>query len=44
VSKVRNLGILVAVIGIVGILIGLAFIGLGVSRNFELKTAMQVLI
>ena len=41
-SKVRNLGMLVMVIGVVGVLIGIAFVGLGVSRNLELKNAMQV--
>jgi len=38
----RNLAIVVLLLGIVGIVIGGVFIGLGVTRNNELKEAMRV--
>jgi hypothetical protein len=38
----RKLGILVILVGIVGIVMGGVFIGLGVARNNELKEAMRV--
>jgi len=38
----RNLAIIVVFLGVVGIVIGAVFIGLGVARNNELKEAMRV--
>ena len=39
---VRKLAIIVCLLGVVGIVMGGVFIGLGVSRNSELKEAMRV--
>lgn len=38
----RNLAIMVLLLGVVGIVMGVVFIGLGVARNNELKEAMRV--
>lgn len=42
VHAIRNLAIVVVVLGVVGIIIGGVFVGLGVTRDNELKEAMRV--
>jgi len=41
VHAIRNLAIVVVVLGVVGIIIGGVFVGLGVTRDNELKEAMR---
>ena len=41
-NSIRNIAIVVILLGIVGTIVGVAFIGLGAARNFELKEAMRV--
>jgi hypothetical protein len=41
-NLIRNLAIAAILLGILGIIVGVAFIGLGAARNFELKEAMRV--
>jgi hypothetical protein len=40
-TAIRNLSIIVVLLGVVALVVGLAFIGLGVARNYELKDAMR---
>jgi hypothetical protein len=40
-KAVRNLSLFVLMLGIVGIIVGAVFLGLGAARNAELKGAMQ---
>ena len=40
-TAIRNLSIIVVLLGVVALVVGLAFIGLGVARNYELKEAMR---
>ena len=42
VRAIRNLTIIVMLLGVVGIVIGGVFIGLGVARDNELKEAMRI--
>ena len=41
-TALRSLSIIVVLLGVVAIVVGFAFIGLGVARNYELKEAMRV--
>ncbi len=41
-STLRNLSIVIMLIGVIGIVLGTVFVGLGMARDFELKEAMRV--
>lgn len=41
-TALRNLSIIIVLLGVAAIVVGVAFIGLGVARNYELKEAMRV--